>query len=471
MADISCLLTHGYFLFEDPLEQEIMRPYPPLGILYITSHLERAGFDVDVYDSTFGSFAGFEAELDARKPPVVGIYANLMTRRRVLDMIQACRRRNIYVVVGGPDPAGYVEEYLDHGADVVATGEGELTLEQLIPHLIDKGPVDLGAIDGTISRDGDGHLLRAPARAQIKDLDGQPFPARHKIDMQRYVDVWREHHGRGSVSMITARGCPYKCTWCSHGVYGYSHRRRSPENVVDEMEEIIDRYAPDMVWYADDVFTIHKGWMSKYAAELDRRGIKMPFETISREDRLNEDMVKLLADMACFRLWIGSESGSQKILDAMQRRTDAARVREMVKCLQQHGIEAGMFIMLGYDGEEEEDLVETVEHLKAAPPDQFLTTVAYPIKGTPYYTQVEDRIVARRAWAEGSDRDFTVLGRKSQRYYRHATRWMVNEVAWHSYLKGVRGGPLGAAKAFVNARVGRLGMFLARHELETGEPA
>ena len=471
MADLACLLTHGYFLFEDPLEQKIMRPYPPLGILYIASHLEKAGFEVDVFDSTFRSGQDFESELDRRKPPIVGLYANLMTRRRVLGMIEACRRRGIFVVVGGPDPAGYSAEYLEHGADVVVVGEGELTMEELIPKVLAGGAVDWPSIAGTVTLGEDGELVHAPAREQIKDLDAQPFPARHKIDMQRYVDVWREFHGRGSVSLITARGCPYKCTWCSHGVYGYSHRRRSPENVVDEIEHIVETYGPDMVWYADDVFTIHPGWMKKYAAELERRGLKMPFETISREDRLNESMVQILADMGCYRLWIGSESGSQKILDAMQRRTDAARVREMVRLLQRHDIEAGMFIMLGYDGEEEEDLVETVEHLKQAPPDQFLTTVAYPIKGTPYYAKVEDRIVSRRPWAEGSDRDHTVLGRKSQRYYRHATRWMVNEVAWHSYRHGIRGGFVAAAKAFVNARLGRLGMRLSRHELETGEPA
>src|SRR5262249_37584718 len=153
------------------------------------------------------------------------------------------------------------------------------------------------------------------------------------------------------------------------------HRRRSPKNVADEVELILGTYRPDMLWYADDVFTISRRWFHEYALELKRRGIRIPFETISREDRLDDDIIQTLAEMGCFRLWIGAESGSQRILDAMERQTDAGRVRELIKSLQRHKIEAGTFIMLGYDGEELADLEATVEHLKAAPPDQILTTV------------------------------------------------------------------------------------------------
>ncbi|MEM6337028.1 MAG: radical SAM protein, partial [Bacteroidota bacterium] len=183
-------------------------------------------------------------------------------------------------------------------------------------------------------------------------------------------------------------------------------------------------------------------------------------ETISREDRLNESVVETLARMGCFRLWIGSESGSQRILDAMKRRTDADRVRDMVRLLQQHEIEAGLFIMLGYDGEEERDLVETVRLLTDAPPDIFLTTVSYPIKGTAYYEQVKDRLIVQKSWAEGSDRDFSVEGRRSDAYYRHAARWMTNEVAHarERLRSNAQAGTL--LKTFVKAKAGRLGMMV-----------
>ncbi|TME40437.1 MAG: B12-binding domain-containing radical SAM protein, partial [Chloroflexi bacterium] len=313
------------------------------------------------------------------RPPVVGVYSNLMTRTKVLQVMDVAKQAGSLVVVGGPDPVNYLDEYLSRGADMVVFGEGELTLEQLVPHLIERGAHDLAGIQGIAFRNDQGEIVRTEPRPMIADLDAQPFPDRAAINQHAYIDVWREHHGRGSVSLITARGCPYTCTWCSHSVFGYSHRRRSPKNVVDEVEQIVATYTPDLLWYADDVFTINHKWLFDYSAELLRRGFHLPFETISREDRLNEEVIETLARMGCYRLWIGAESGSQKILDAMKRRTNAERVRGMVHLLQKHGIEVGMFIMLGYDGEEREDLEATVEHLKLAGPNTFLTTVAYPI--------------------------------------------------------------------------------------------
>jgi radical SAM superfamily enzyme YgiQ (UPF0313 family) len=235
---------------------------------------------------------------------------------------------------------------------------------------------------------------------------------------------------------------------------------------VDEVEHIVQTYAPDMLWYADDVFTINHKWLFEYAGELDRRGLHLPFETISREDRLNEEVIQTLARMGCYRLWIGAESGSQRVLDAMKRRTNADRVRAMVHLLQKYGIEVGMFIMLGYEGEERVDLEATVEHLKQAGPDTFLTTVAYPIKGTPYYASVSDRIISRRAWEAGSDRDYTVKGRHSPRYYQFATRWMVSEVALHRQRNGSAFNYPRLAKTFLNAKLGRMGMLLTEREVE-----
>ncbi|MDQ6671719.1 MAG: B12-binding domain-containing radical SAM protein, partial [Chloroflexota bacterium] len=356
------LLSHAYFLYEDPHELAVMKPYPPLGLLYVNSHLKARGVDSTIFDSTFARFDELEAYLRREKPPIVGIYSNLMTRVNVLRVMAAARTAGSLVVVGGPDPANYLDEYLSHGADVVVLGEGELTLEELVPHLQQRGARDLDGILGVAFRDEHGAIVRTEPRPLIADLDAQPFPDRAAIDQRAYVDVWRKHHGKGSVSLITARGCPFTCTWCSHSVFGYSHRRRTPSNVADEVEHIVSTYAPDLLWYADDVFTINHKWLFDYAAELEHRGLRLPFETISREDRLNEQVIQTLARMGCYRLWIGAESGSQRVLDAMKRRTNAERVRSMVHLLQKYGIEVGMFIMLGYESEERTDLEETVEH-------------------------------------------------------------------------------------------------------------
>lgn len=463
------LLTHGYCLYEDPHEMQVMKPYPPLGILYITSYLKSRDFDVTVFDMTFNSLEKFKAYVQRERPPVVGVYSNLMTRPRIIKMMKACNDVGSLVVVGGPDSANYPEKYIEHGASAVVIGEGELTLEELIPHLARYGAENMDHIQGIAWRDADGEIVRNPERPYIPKLDDQPFPDRAAINIPQYVDTWREHHGRGAVSLITARGCPYTCKWCSHAVYGYTHRRRSPENVADELDLIIDTYNPEMVWYADDVLTIHRGWFLRYAEVLKERGIKIPFESISREDRLKEEIVQALAGMGCYRIWIGAESGSQKILDSMKRKTNAEGVIERVHLLQKYGIDAGMFIMLGYDGEDMEDLQASVDLLKRSNPDEFLTTVAYPIKGTPYYADVAERIIALKSWEEGSDRDFTVAGRHSRRFYQHATRWMVNEVKFHKQRTSREASMPQMAKSYINLQRGRLGMRMTRHEVEYGQ--
>lgn len=427
MADI--LLTHAYFLAEDEKEREIMKPYPTLGLLYLSAYLKAKGFSVDVFDTTFATRDELRARLEIEHG-VLGIYTNLMTRASVLAIARAAKERGWTVVLGGPESANYPAEYLAHGADVVVVGEGEETMAELLPALASRGSNRLHGIRGTVFLDEAGSLVTNEARPQIADLDALPLPDREAIDHERYVDVWRTHHGAGSVNLITARGCPYKCDWCSHAVFGFSHRRRSVPNVVDEVEGIRDRYHPDQLWYSDDVFTINHSWLFAFAKELLRRNLKIPFETISRADRLHsEDVLQTLADMGCSRIWIGSESGSQRILNAMQRGVTVDAVRWATKAAQRHGIQVGMFLMWGYEGETIEDMEATVEHVKAANPDIFFTTVSYPIKGTPYFGKVADRAFLSKSWEEAGDRDFRIRGRHSKGYYKLADQWLRNEVA------------------------------------------
>ncbi len=263
----------------------------------------------------------------------------------------------------------------------------------------------------------------------IPNLDAQPWPDRERVDIPRYLKSWREHHGTGSVSVITARGCPYHCNWCSHSVYGNTHRRRSPQSVVDEVAWMQERYQPDMLWMADDVFTIHHGWIFEYAAEMNRRGFNIPFECITRADRLNARIAETLAELGCFRVWIGSESGSQRILDAMQRGVKVEQVRDAVALCKHNGIQTGMFLMWGYEGEEIADIEATVDHVKQCRPDVFFTTVSYPIKGTPYFDKVASRLVSIHPWEANTDREFRVRGRHSEKFYRQADELLKNEMA------------------------------------------
>lgn len=471
------LLAHAYYLNDDPHERKVMKPYPPLGILYLSAYLKRQGFAVGVFDATFATRDDFRARVTHEKPMVVGLYVNMMTKFAALQMIQIAKASGARVILGGPEPPHYAREYLAHGADIVVRGEGELTLEALLIHLArqPKGSLGTGdalaAINGIAYRDDNGALVETLPRALIPDLSGMPWPDREAIDIEAYMRVWKTHHGKSSVSVIQARGCPYTCQWCSHSVYGNTHRRRTPQDAADELLWIKERYNPDMIWYADDVFAINHRWLFDYAEALKARGVRIPFECISRADRLNERVVETLAEMGCWRLWNGSESGSQRVLDAMTRKVKVDDVQAKTHLLKRYGIETGMFIMLGYEGETLQDIEETTEHLKQSNPDIFLTTVAYPIKGTPYYAEVESRLLADRAWHERSDRDLTVAGRYSKRFYAHATRWMVNEVALHQAR--VNGGVSRKRRArlWLNAKLGRVGMRLTHHERESqGQP-
>ncbi len=462
MSDI--LLTHGYFLDEDEKERQIMRPYPTLGLLYLSSYLRRAGFAPEIFDSTFARREDLVARLAATRGGVLGIYSNLMTRRAVLDIVRSAGSHGWTVVVGGPESANYPAQYLAAGADVVVLGEGEATLAELLPRLAQQGAHRLHGLAGTCFRDQSGETITNPPRAQIADLDTLPWPDRAAIDQRRYIDVWRRHHGMGSVNLITARGCPYKCNWCSHAVFGYTHRRRSFLDCAAEVHHIRDSYQPDQVWYADDVFTISHPWLFQYAGELRRRGIRLPFETISRADRmLKDEVLATLADMGCYRIWIGSESGSQRILDAMQRGVKVEQVQWAARAAKRHGIQVGMFLMWGYEGEQIEDIEATIEHVKACGPDIHLTTVAYPIKNTAYFERAAGRVVLDRDWADATDRDYKIRGRHSRRYYRLADQWLNNAVAAATIA------PHDAATAALRreaALAARAAMLLAAAEVE-----
>jgi len=316
-----------------------------------------------------------------------------------------------------------------------------------------------GHIDGVAFRSEDGDLVQTAARKRIRPVDSLPFPNRKKIDLHRYLDTWKKHHGRSAISVSTQRGCPYTCKWCSTAVYGQSYRRRSPALVVDELVQLQENYAPDQIWFVDDVFTVSHQWLRAFRDELQKRQVRIPFECISRADRMNEEVIGLLKEAGCFRVWIGAESGSQKILDAMDRRVNADWVQEMIIASRRQGLEAGTFIMLGYPGETEEDIQLTLDHLRNANPDYFTITVAYPIKGTGLYEQVEDQQLQKLDWASSTDRDIDFVRTYPRRYYDFAVRWLVNAVHLHKAKLQNRAWSVQAWKLSLKIAAAQVGMW------------
>ncbi len=428
MNDI--ILTHGFFLDEDPKEQEIMRPYPPLGLLYISAFLKTRGFKPLIFDSTFKTRGQFEELLKVHQGGVVGLYTTHMTRSSIVRQMYAAREKGLKVIVGGPDSGAYPEQYIEHGADLVVNGEGEAALAEILPVIKDNG-LDhelLAKIKGLAFRDKKGNMVRTKVR-ELLDLDTIPWPDREAIDSDRYLGAWKSSHGENSVNMITSRGCRYSCRWCSHSVYGSRERRRSYIDCADEAQWIIERYNPDQLWYADDVFTMDHEWLFSYSNELNLRGINIPFETISRADRMQEEaVIAELASMGCKRIWIGSESGSDKILRAMGRGVTAAQVLKAVSLCKNYGIETGVFLMWGYEGETPDDIALTVEHVKRCKPDIFFTTLVHPIGSTKYYQDIKHKLIFPENWGDSSDKDLGVRGRKSAHYYKAADRWLKNAV-------------------------------------------
>ena len=445
------LFTHGYFIGEDEKELQIMRPYVPLGILYISSYLEKHGFKNDVFDSTFSSFDNLISHIIKTKPDVVCLYTNLMTKLNVLKIIKHLKTnpnlKHIKIILGGPEVRNHISNFLKHGADYIIIGEGEETSLELINFLksFSHAEIDSASLEKPEQGQGDqtlklkainglaflenGLVVETPERTLIKDINVLPFPNRTKINFEPYLNGWKKAHGYSMMSVSTMRGCPYTCKWCSRAVYGGTYRRRSPQLVAQELKQLKEVYNPDMIWFVDDVFTIHHKWLNEFADEVKKQDAKIPYEIISRADRLNEDVIKTLKASGCFRVWVGAESGSQKIIDAMDRRVDVIKTREMINLAKQHGIEAGTFIMLGYPGETKEDIKETIKHLVVANPSQYTITIAYPIKGTELYDEVKNEFLNQQLdWETSTDRDIDFKRAHPKKYYQHAIKWVMNEV-------------------------------------------
>jgi len=460
------VLTHGYFIAEDAKEQQIMKPYPPLGILYLSAYLEEKGYEHTVFDTTFSTKQLFQNYLLEHRPAVLAIYINLMTKINVIETIRFVKSQptlaNTKIILGGPDVRYNKENLLNHGADFLVIGEGEESFLELIEALYNNQ--SFIAINGISFKTKDGAIIINPERGLRKNLDELPFPNRKKINLHQYLDTWKKHHGYSSVTINTMRPCPYSCHWCSRGVYGKSYRRRSPQNVVNEIKIIQQQYNPDNIWFVDDVFTVSHKWLEEFTVLLEEQQVKVNFECITRADRLNEEAIQLLKRAGCFRVWIGAESGSQKIIDLMDRRVDVKVVQQMINAAQKAGIQAGTFIMLGYPTETEEDIKQTLQHLKNSNPEWFTITITYPIRGTELFEEVEAVSNANQInWAENTDRDIDFKRTYNKQYYHHAVQWIINEMAFYQ-RKNKQLSVVASVKTKIKSVRARIGMMVEKRK-------
>ena len=304
------------------------------------------------------------------------------------------------------------------------------------------------------------HVYRTPPRAAITDLDSLPWPDRDVLAMEDYFKAWKTKHGESSVSLITARGCPFHCAWCSSEVFGHTHRQRSPKNVVDEMLMIKQKYNPDIMWISDDVLTINRRWSLQFFEEVARRGAAHPYECLSRVDLVDREILQGLKDTGCFRIWYGAESGSQQVLDGMKKGTTVKQVRTAARITQELGMQAGFFILLGYPDETTADIRMTINLLKETKPDVFGTSVAFPMKGTEFYERVSDRIIPNENWSSRNQNKLLFKAKHPRLYYWFAVRWLVKEVGVAKMWRQPRRPYRKILTESIKVAVARAGVFL-----------
>ncbi len=430
---MTVFLTHAYYIQEDEKESTIMKPYVPLGILYISAYLREHEFQTTVFDTTFSSFEEQKKALVKQTPEVIAIYTNLVTKLNVIRLIKWIKTEpsltQSKLVLGGPDLRYNIENYLKTGADFLVIGEGEQTMKELCDFLLLGNSLTPSKVQGLAYLEN-GEVIQTEERTKIKEMDELPLPDRSSVDLSKYLTTWKKHHGGSMLSVSTQRGCPYTCKWCSTAVYGLSYRRRSPKLVAEEIEMLLKEYPVDSFWFVDDVFTVSHKWIEAFHQEVMSRGLKFKFECITRAERINDKVLEQLKEMGCSKIWIGAESGSQKIIDEMDRRVDINLVSDTIVKTKTKGISTGTFIMLGYPTETIEDIKNTVRYLKKCNPDDFTITLTYPIKGTSLYEQVNDKIINDLDWFSSTDRDIDFKRTYSRKFYDHAIRYVVNSVKY-----------------------------------------
>jgi radical SAM superfamily enzyme YgiQ (UPF0313 family) len=455
MTDI--LLTHAYFLRFDPKEYRAMMPYPALGTLIAGAALRLDGWSVAFHDVLLTqSEEEIQPAIDHHRPRLVVIYDdqfNYLTkmclgRMRVaaFRMSEIARSRGCRVVVFSSDASDHADGYLDHGADVVICGEAEETLRELVPPLVGRSSAPLAGIAGIAFRDGT-TTVRTARRRLIEDLDDLPSPAWDLLDVEVYRNLWKTRHGRYSINLVTTRGCPFHCNWCAKPIYGQVYHSLSPRRVVDEMERVRDSLGVQHIWFADDIFGLKPGWTAEFADEVIRRKVRIPFKCLSRADLLlRGQTVADLHRAGCETVWLGAESGSQRILDAMEKGTTVQQIEAAAAALRAEGIRIGFFLQYGYTGETDEEIGMTLDLVRRCLPDEIGVSVSYPLPGTRFYDSVRDHLGSKQQWTESADLDPMIPGGRPPEFFRalHAVTHKR-----HQILKG-----LDSAKRIASGRLG-----------------
>lgn len=444
------LFTHSYFLRFDEKQWKQRKPYPPLATIQAAAVLRAEGHEVALFDTNFiEDPKQLTKTLDTFQPEVLVIYDdgfNYLTkmcltrmREEAFEMIKLSKSKNLHVFVSSSDSTDHFESYLNNGADAVILGEADETLKLLIRAIADKEPYTHTAGIAFLQ---DGKSQQNQKRPVLTDLSDLPLPAWDLIDITPYQNAW-SIHGYFSINIATTRGCPYKCNWCAKPIYGNRYNSRSPQHVVDEIKLIKTYFDFDHIWFCDDIFGLKPKWVQEFNEILTNENIKISYKIQSRADLLlKDDTIKSLANSGCDEVWIGAESGSQKVLDAMDKGTSIQQIKDSTALMKKHGIKPCFFLQFGYLGEEWEDIEATLDMLFTLMPHDIGVSVSYPLPGTKFYDIVKSELSEKTNWTDSDELLMMYKGTYSPEFYKKLHRYLHKRFREKQLLIKIKNGGL-----------------------------
>jgi len=382
-------VTLVYPYFRPSNDRSIFR-FPPLGLGYIAACLKQHNISVDLVDCTFLSQEEALEKVRRSDPKIIGIYSMFSMKEKAIQMAKLLRGNCELLVAGGPLPTLNAEDFL-RDFNVVVIGEGEETMLELVREV--EKDADLSRVRGIAYREkGKGKMKLTPPRGLIQNLDSIPFPTRELFDNQAYKNYYSKKFGYTTTSLITSRGCPFNCDFCSRPIFGNQFRTRSAANIVDEIETVL-AFGYERIWFADDCFTLNRKRLIDICNEILQRRIKIDWECLSRVDTIDREMTEKMKQAGCVRMFFGIESGNDSVLTLMKKQATTKQAKEAVHATKLSEIQVGAFFIVGYPGETNQTVLDTVRFAASLPLDYLSFTLPYPIPGTPLYDRVKDKMI------------------------------------------------------------------------------
>lgn len=448
------LFSHSYFMRFDPKQWTTGQPYAPIGTLYAAALMRQEGHIVSLLDTMF-AYGPEEVILPLQKyrPDFFVVYDdgfNYLTkmcltnmREAAFEMMKFAKQSGCTVIVSSSDATDHFEQYLQEGADYVILGEAEQTLAELVTAINNAPAGSIGSTDFLtipgLAYQQQGAVIKTMRRTVMKELDELPFPAWDIIDIEPYRKMWLKNKGYFSMNMATTRGCPFKCNWCAKPIYGNRYNSRSPQNVVAELKMLKEKFAFDHIWFCDDIFGLKPGWVHEFANLLEKEQLTFKFKIQARADLLlQQDYIHDLARAGCENIWMGAESGSQNILDAMDKGTRVEQIFEATQLLKKNKIHPSFFIQFGYPGETKQDIIKTIDMINTLLPYEIGISVSYPLPGTVFYERVKTQLNDKSNWTDSDELALMFRNTYAPAFYKQLHRYVHKSYRKHLALEAIR---------------------------------